>query len=79
MAKRSSVKARNKALKKLDNAIKRAVKRGVPEDVLERTVSVATEKAATKKSPVRGSAPKTARGLTKSTIKAAKVPDEDLN
>jgi hypothetical protein len=79
MPKKGSVKARDKAVKRLDKAVKRAVKRGVPEDVLDRAVSVATEKVVTRESPVKRGTTRTGSRLVRNATKAAKVPDEDLD
>jgi hypothetical protein len=79
MPKRGSVKARDKAVKKLDKAVKRAVRKGVPEEVVKRTVDVAIEKVATKTSPVKRRTARTAGRSVRNATQAAKVPDEDLD
>ena len=79
IAKKGSVKARDKAVKKLDKAVKRAVRKGVPEEVFERTVDVAMEKAASKASPVKRRTARTPNRLVRNAPKAAKVLEEDLD
>ena len=79
MAKTSSVKARKKAVKKLDKAVKRAVRKGVPGDELEQTVNYAMERAVAKEPPVKRSVTRTSGLTRKPQLRPAKVQDEDVD
>ncbi|QNI31941.1 hypothetical protein H7849_23445 [Alloacidobacterium dinghuense] len=79
MAKKSSVKARKKAVQKLDKAVKKAVKKGVPQDELEQTVNDAMERAVAKQQPVKRRAPRTSGRNRKASVSTATVRDEDLD
>jgi hypothetical protein len=79
MAKKSSVRARKKAVKKLDKAVRRAVERGVPQDVLEQTVNDGMERAVTKKPPVKRSTTRTSGRYRKRPAPTAKIQDDNLD
>jgi len=79
MAKKSSVKTRDKAVKKFDKAVNKAVKKGVPANVLEETVNDALRKATAKEPPGKGSKARASGRTRKRPAPTAQIQDDDLD